>query len=288
MENVITISNVNKQFKGFHLKDLSFSVKKGFITGFIGPNGSGKTTTIKLIMNLLKEDSGNIQLFGLNHENHTKEIKERIGFVYADHHFYEILTTNQMKEIIAPFYKNWSEKDFKRYMNDFNLPLNKKIKKLSSGMKMKFAIAIALSHQADLIIMDEPTSGLDPIARREILDLFKDIIQDEEKTIFFSTHITSDLEHIADYITFIHDGEILLNNEKDMLLEKYKIIRGAKKYLDEHTRQLFLGIRETDAGFEGLVNDEKTIRELLGPQVIYDRVSLEDIMYYTTRRGQYV
>lgn len=286
MEDAVKLTNVSKSFNGFSVDDLTFSIKKGFITGFIGPNGAGKTTTIKLIMNLLKRDAGSIDVFGLDNIKHNKEIKEGIGFVYADNHFYDHLSVEAMKRVIASFYKQWDEDTFQRYVKDFNLPRNRQIKKLSRGMKMKFAIAVALSHNADLIIMDEPTSGLDPVIRSEILDILAEIIQDEEKTIFFSTHITSDLEQIADFITFIDDGKIVFSETKDDILDQYRIVKGANELLDADTRKVFTGLRETRVGFEGLTRDSAQVRALFGDQVIFERPSLEDIMVYTARSDQ--
>lgn len=286
MEDTVKLTNVSKAFNGFRVDNLSFSLKKGFITGFIGPNGAGKTTTIKLIMNLIKRDSGSVEVFGLDNMKHGKEIKERIGFVYADNHFYDHLTVEQMKRVIAPFYKQWDEDVFNRYIADFNLPRNRTIKKLSRGMKTKFAIAVALSHHADLIIMDEPTSGLDPVFRSEILDILSEVMQDENKTIFFSTHITTDLEQIADFVTYIYDGRIVFSEEKDSILEQYRIVKGAKELLDRDTRQVFLGLRETSVGFEGLTRHVEEVRKLFGDHALFETPTLEEIMVYTARGGQ--
>jgi len=207
MEDVAVLDRVSKFYKGFKLDRISFSLKKGFIHGLIGRNGAGKTTTIKLMMDLVRPDEGSIRIFGLDNRRHGKEIRRRIGFVYAENPFYDDLTAENMKRVVASFYKDWDEGAFRRYLKLFDLPANKKIKHLSKGMKMKFSIALALSHHADFIIMDEPTSGLDPVVRREILELLSEVIQDENKTVLFSTHITSDLEQVADTVTFIHDGK---------------------------------------------------------------------------------
>ena len=286
MEDAVKLTNVSKSFDGFSLDRLSFSIKKGFITGFIGPNGAGKTTTIKLIMNLIKPDSGSIDVFGMDIVKHEKEIKERIGFVYADNHFYDHLSVESMKKVIASFYKQWDEHTFQRFVKEFNLPPKRKIKQLSRGMKVKFALAVALSHNADLIVMDEPTSGLDPVFRSEILDILTEVIQDEEKTIFFSTHITSDLERIADYVTYIYDGRIVFSEEKDNILEQYLIVKGAKELLDADTRRVFDGLRETGVGFEGLTRHAAQARSLFGDEVVFERPSLEEIMVFTARSGQ--
>ncbi|WP_027964920.1 ABC transporter ATP-binding protein [Halalkalibacillus halophilus] len=281
MEDAVIFSNVNKSYQGFQIKDLSLSVKKGYITGFIGPNGAGKTTTIKLMLNLLEQDSGAIKVFGDDYSNHQKDIRQRIGFIYADHQLYEHLTIKKMKKIIAPFYSKWDDDVFAYYMKRLDLPWNRKIKYLSKGMTTKLSIAIALSHHADLMILDEPTSGLDPISRREIIDILTDVIQDEEKTIFFSTHIISDIEQIADYITLINDGRIILNEDKETMKEQHYIVRGACELIDSDIRKLFLQIRETSIGFEALTNQPEVVRKLMGDYIVMERASLEDIMVYT-------
>lgn len=285
MDHIIAVENVSKSFKGFQLNNLSFSVKKGFITGFIGPNGAGKTSTIKLIMNLLAKDSGNIKIFGLDHVKNEKEIKERIGFVYADNHYYEHLTVQQIKKVIAPFYKSWDDPAFEHYIERFELPKNKKIKHLSKGMKMKLSLALALSHNAELILMDEPTSGLDPVFRNEILDILGEIMLNENKTIFFSTHITSDLEKIADYILFINKGKMVFSENKDDILNKYRIVKGGKELLDNDTRKMFVGLRETALGFEGLAFYSEQMEQDFQNVAFLEIPSLEEIMVYTVKGG---
>ena len=286
MENVIELHNVNKTFNGFQLKDFSISVKKGYVTGFIGGNGAGKSTTIKLIMNLLQQDSGSISIFGMDYKKHEKEIKQRIGFVYDENIFYENLNLKDMKKIIQPAYKNWDEAAFQRYINQFELPLNKKIKTFSKGMKMKASLAIALAHHAELIIMDEPTSGLDPIFRRELLNTLHELMQDGEKTIFFSTHITTDLDRIADYITFIQSGEHMFTKEFYKIEEEYAIVKGALDLLDRETEQEFIAIRKSNIGFEALTACKNRVENLFGDTVILEKPSLEDIMYYTKKGGE--
>ncbi|WP_312906562.1 ABC transporter ATP-binding protein [Tissierella praeacuta] len=280
---MLEIKNLSKDFKKFKLNNISFKLEPGYIMGFIGPNGSGKSTTIKLIMNLLKKDSGEIKVFGKDHIQFEKEIKNKIGFVYDEFYFYEDLTIKQMKNIIGPFYKEWDDKLFNKYIEDFKLDPSQKIKRLSKGMKMKFSLAVALSHNADLIIMDEPTSGLDPVFRREILDILYNVIQDEKKSIFFSTHITTDLEKIADYITFINNGTIVFSRGKDEILESYGIVKGGNNLLDKDIRKEFIGLRETKVGFEGLVDNPQKLKRLFGSEVIIERPTLEDIMVYSVR-----
>ncbi|MCY8484300.1 ABC transporter ATP-binding protein [Bacillus atrophaeus] len=283
MENVIELKHVYKSFGDFQLKDISMTVKKGFITGFIGGNGVGKSTTIKLIMNLLQPDSGSISIFGLDHKEHEKEIKRRIGFVFDENIFYAHLTLAEMKEMIRPCYMNWDDSLFNHYVEIFELPLNKKIKSFSKGMMMKASLSIALSHHAELIIMDEPTSGLDPIFRREFLDILHNIMQDGKKTIFFSTHITTDLDRIADYITFIHNGEHIFTKKSYQIQEEYAIVRGGMELLDRDTEQEFISIRKSNAGFEALTANKARVEDVFGDLVLIEKPTIEELMFYTKK-----
>lgn len=286
--NILEIKNLAKKYDRFKLDKISFNLKRGYVMGFIGPNGAGKSTTIKLIMNLIKKDSGSIKIFGLDNIKNEKEIKQKIGFVYDDSHFYEGLSVTRMKNVIAPFYKNWDDNAFDKYTSDFGLPKDKKIKELSKGMKMKFSIALALSHNAELIIMDEPTSGLDPVFRSDILDTLYSVIQDDKKSILFSTHITSDLEKIADYITFLNDGKIVFSAPKDEILEKYKIIKGDNSILNDEIKSEFIGINENSYGFEALTDNVPKISKMLNDKVLIEKASLDDIMVYTVRSDKNV
>lgn len=283
MENILEIKDLSKIYKGFKLDNISFNLKKGYIMGLIGPNGAGKSTTIKLIMNLIKKASGSINVFGLDNIKHEKEIKQRIGFVYDESYFYEELNLIEMKNIIASFYKRWDNDIFNKYMKEFNLPVKKKIKQLSKGMKMKYSLAIALSHNAEFIIMDEPTSGLDPVFRREMLDILYSVIQDENKAILFSTHITTDLEKIADYITFLNLGNIVFSDTKDNILENYSIVKGDNSLLTEEIENKFIGVQKNSFGFEGLTDCTEDIEKKFENKVLIEKASLEDIMVYTVR-----
>lgn len=282
------VKNLNKNYKGFALKDLNFKLERGYIMGFIGQNGAGKTTTIKLIMNLIRRNSGEIRIFGLDNIKNEKDVKQKIGFVYDETYCYEDLSLVEMKNIISRFYKEWDDNTFNRYMSDFNLPKDKKIKELSKGMKIKYSLAIALSHKAELIVMDEPTSGLDPVFRSELLEILSSIIQDENKSVFFSTHITTDLEKVADYITFINDGKIVFSAAKDSILEKYKIVKGDNSLIDADTKKEFIGIRQNSFGFDALTDDISKIKNIFGAEVLFERASLEDIMVYTVRGNRNV
>ncbi|KAA0769805.1 ABC transporter ATP-binding protein [Bacillus sp. BB51/4] len=280
MENVIELQNVSKSFKGFQINNFSMEVKKGFVTGFIGGNGSGKSTTIKMIMNLINPDSGNVSLFGMNYSTDAKRIKERIGFVYDDNVFYDELTLKEITKIIAPAYKKWDFNQFTYYKDLFELPLNKKMKTFSKGMKMKASLAIALSHHAELIIMDEPTSGLDPVFRRELLDVLQNIMQDGEKTIFFSSHITTDLDRIADYITLIQNGKHIFTKDIYAIAEDYVLVKGPLDLLKFDTEREFISVRKANTGFEGLIENAHSIENLFDKDVVIEKPSLEDIMYF--------
>lgn len=190
-----------------------------------------------------------------------------------------------MKNLIAPFYKNWDDAAYNRYLKHFRLDENKKISDLSKGMRMKFSIALALSHQADLLIMDEPTSGLDPLVREELLTILLKLIQDEHKSVFFSTHITSDLDKVADYILLINDGELLLNIPKDDLLESHAIVKGSLELLTEATKELFISFKQNGYGFEALTNNKAAARRALGAGAVFEKPTLEDIMLFYTRKG---
>ncbi|WP_186577961.1 ABC transporter ATP-binding protein [Aquibacillus kalidii] len=280
MGNVVELKNVTKKFKDFSIKNMDLQVKQGFVTGFIGANGAGKSTTIKMMMNLLKPDSGEVKLFGLDYKTEEKAIKERIGFVYDGNVFFEGLNLKDIKRIVGPAYKRWDDTLFYHYIEQFELPLNKAMKTFSKGMKMKASLAIALSHNAELIIMDEPTAGLDPIFRRELLDLLQELMLDGSRTIFFSTHITIDLDRIADYIAFLQNGELVFNHSIHDVTENYALVKGGRELLDSDTKKAFVHIDRASTGFEALTNNIKLVKDTFGDTVIIERASLEDIMNY--------
>lgn len=277
MKDILRVKNLNKSYKNFSLTDVSFSLSEGCITGFIGINGAGKTTTLRTILNLAKKDSGNIQFFGLDMNKNEQQIKNRIGVVLDDGCFYEELSMAEMKSILASAYTDWSEQDFKHYMDMFSLDPKKKINTLSKGMKMKYALTLALSHNAELLIMDEPTSGLDPLSRSQLLNVLNDYMENGGKGVLFSTHITSDLDKIADMLIMIHNGRIVFQEEKDFLLDNYRIIKGDKKLLTANIRQLFLNITETAFGFTGVTRHAARVQPYL-PDALTERPTIEDIM----------
>lgn len=238
MEHILEVSGLNKSYSNFSLSNVSFSIPEGSITGFIGINGAGKTTVIRSILGLAKFDSGNVKIFGQNIESNTKKIKERIGVVLDDSGFYEEFSLEEMKSIIAPAYRNWQEQDYKNYMEQFELNPKQKISTLSKGMKMQYSLALALSHRAELLIMDEPTSGLDPLIRSQLLKILSDYMKQDGRAVFFSTHITSDLDQIADNLVLIDHGHILFQQRKDVLFDSYRLVRGNSGALNDEIRKL--------------------------------------------------
>lgn len=286
MSDVIRLDHLTKSYDRFELRDISLSIKEGFITGLIGPNGAGKTSLIKMMMGMIYPDQGNITMLGQNNQLYQAAVKERIGYVSDENIYYENLTVKQMKRVIAPFYTRWNEDTYVKFQELFKLPPGKKIKDLSKGMKIKFSLAIALSHGADLLIMDEPTSGLDPIFRREMLELLSEHIQDEKKSILFSTHNTMDLDRIADYIVFINEGRIVFNEMKESISERYLLVKGGKELLDRDVRRWFAGIRENGLGFEGLISNRAEGERYFRDTAICETPTLEEIMYFTVKGSE--
>lgn len=284
--NAIELRNLTKAYPGFTVGHVTLDVKQGYITGLIGPNGVGKSTLIKMMVGLIRPDSGSVKILGCEMPRQEIDIKHRIGIVSDDCFYYEHLTIRDTKKMIAPFYKKWNEKKFNSYLEQFELSPKKKIKDLSRGMKVKLSLAVALSHEAELLIMDEPTSGLDPVFRRELLDLLADMMQDERNSIIFSSHITTDLDRIADYIAFINRGKLVFNEAKDEVLDRYAIVKGGSELLDSDIRNKFVGIRETAVGFEGLVDNRQEAAQLFGNYAVFEKPSLEEIIYFTTKGGR--
>ena len=242
--NILEVTGLCKSYRDFALKDITFSVPEGCIAGFIGVNGAGKTTTLKSILGLVRPSAGQIRVFGLNMAANEREIKDRIGVVFDDGQFYMELTLKEMKNVLAAAYSSWSESDFAGWLDRFELSPRQKISELSKGMRMKFALALALSHKAELLLMDEPTSGLDPLIRAEFLHVLTDYMEQGGKGVLFSTHITSDLDKVADMLIMIDRGRIAFQEEKDALMDSYRIIKGDPAMLSEETRKLFLKLEE--------------------------------------------
>ena len=277
MENNIEVNNLSKKYDGFELKNINFAVPKGSIVGFVGENGAGKTTTIKSILNITNAN-GNIKILGKDIKQHEKEIKQNIGVVLDDSFLSDYLTAKQINSIMKDIYKEWNESKYINYLKQFNLPTNKLLKDYSSGMKMKLKIATAISHNPKLLILDEPTSGLDPVVRNEILDIFRNYIEeDETRSIFISTHITTDLEHISDYIVFIEKGEIIFNIPTAELLENYGIIKCSKEEFLNIDKQDYIRFKKEKYQYEVLTDNKENIIKKYDITTI-DKPSIEDIM----------
>jgi ABC-2 type transport system ATP-binding protein len=277
-EYALQVSNLRKTFKGFTLDDVNFALPKGFVMGLVGPNGAGKTTIIKLIMNLISREAGEVRILGMDNREEEARAKARIGFVYDVMPFYADVSLKATKKAIAPFYERWNERLFQELASTFELPMKKRVKKLSQGMKTKFALALALSHEADLLILDEPTTGLDPVFRRELLHGLSDLLQDERKSVLFSTHITSDLERIADYVTFIRDGRILLTDTREVLRESWGVVRGPEAAVERLAPELRRGTRRQSHGLDVLTSDAEAARRSLDKGVIVEKATFEDIV----------
>ncbi|MCI5602990.1 MAG: ABC transporter ATP-binding protein [Clostridiales bacterium] len=278
-ENAIEINNLVKKYDGFTLGEISFAVPTGSIMGFVGQNGSGKSTTIKSILNIIKNDSGEIKIFGLDHIKYEKEIKEKIAVVFDTLPFHESLNGKQINNIMNNMYMEWSEETFYGYLERFHLPVKKKLGEFSKGMKMKFQIATALSHNASLLIMDEATAGLDPVVRSEMLDVFMEFMQDETHSILMSSHITSDLERIADKLTFIHNGKIILSGYKDEILENHGIIQCSLDEIKEIDDEDIISIRTNKYAASIMVKNRRQC-EIKYSGALIDNASLDDILLY--------
>lgn len=280
MENCIEVKGITKKYPRFSLKDVSFSVPCGSVVGFIGENGAGKSTSIKAILGLVKPDGGEITVLGEDSRKLTAETKEKIGVVFDGLTFPENLTAKQLDKVMKGIYKTWSGEKFFGFMTKFELPVDKKFKTFSRGMVMRLSIAAALSHGTQLLVLDEPTSGLDPVMRSEILDIFLDFMQDETHSILMSTHITSDLEHIADYICFIHKGEIVFTEERNEMLEKHRILKCTEEQLSQIDKADIIGLRK--GRFQ---NEVLTTNAAKYPDIPADAPTIEEIMVFCVKEG---
>lgn len=284
MENILEINRLCKSYGDFSLRDVSFALPKGYIMGFVGQNGSGKTTTIRSILNMAKADSGKISVFGLDSVSDTIAIKERLGVVFDELYLAEHLNARQIEQQLKPFYKDWSTEDFFRRIKDFGLPDDKKVGDFSKGMKMKLMIAVALSHNAELIVLDEPTSGLDPVARDELLDILTEYIEDENRGVLFSTHITADVERIADYVTILHNGKVWFTGTKDELAEGYAVVKGAEADIPEALKAKLIGFHAYRNGFEALIKAD----DLAGvpSSLEHEKASIDEILVYIAKEDK--
>lgn len=279
IKNVVELKDVTKDYGDFKLDQVSFTVPEGSVCGFIGQNGAGKTTTIKLMLDVIKADKGEIRLFGENIEKDSARLREDIGVVFDEMGFHEFMTGRDINIMMKNIYKKWDEEMFFDYLKRFSLPSRKKCGDFSRGMRMKLQIAVALSHHAKLLIMDEPTSGLDPIVRNEMIQIFREFVIEEDHTILLSSHITGDLEKLADEVVFINAGKIVLAGNKDDILEKHGLLKCKKSELEKISEPLIVNVQPGTFGVEVLVNDRK-VCEKLYPQMVIEPATLEDIMLF--------
>lgn len=282
MEYAINVTGLCKSYQDFALDNVSFAVPKGSIMGFIGENGAGKSTTIKAMLNLIHRDAGTVEILGMDLDSHEKEIKERIGVVFDECCFHDNLTPADISKILGNIYQNWDGKLYQKYLAQFGLDAKKKIKEFSRGMKMKLGIAAALAHRPDVLILDEATSGLDPIVREEILDIFLDFIQDENHAILISSHITSDLDKIADYLTFIHHGRIILSDGRDDLMDSMGIVKCGIEDLAKIEKDQIIRYRKNQFSCEVLVRNKRSFAAG-HPNMVIDPVTTEAIMLFYSR-----
>jgi len=279
--NILEVSGLEKQYKNFKLHNVSFSIPEGTVMGLIGENGAGKSTVINMIIGAVIKDEGMISLFGKDSKNFDYTLRNDIGIVLAGCGFPEELCAKDANRILKSIYFNWNESEFFRLLSKFNLEEKKKIKDYSTGMKMKFELAVALSHKAKLLILDEITNGLDPMARNEILDILLDFIQDETCSVLISSHIIGDLEKICDYITFLHKGKLIFSEEKDMLLEKYAVVNIDEHKLSELNEEAIVAIDKTRFSSKALV-----IKDMVPREFDAEKTSIEDIMLFYMKRGE--
>lgn len=283
MNNYLEVRNLSKSFEGFRLHDITFTLPKGYIMGLIGPNGSGKTTTIKLILNMLKRTSGEVKILGFDNIANEQEAKRNLGVVFDSNYFSDEWKISQVEKSVSAFYENWNTQKFSETLKKFQIQPSKKVKELSKGMQMKLMLACAFSYDAKLLILDEPTSGLDPVSRDELLHILSEYIEDGEHSVLFSTHITGDLERAADYITYISYGELFFSGGKDEFVDMFRIVKGGREELSLDLRKKMLGIREFSTGFEALAKTED-LKQFSHLNV--EPATIDDIVVFTSKRGE--
>lgn len=281
MSNALDVQNISKTYSDFSLDSVSFSLPAGYIMGFVGQNGAGKTTTIRCILNMAVRDGGEIKIFGLDNVCDELAVKQKLAVVFDEIFFVDTWRINEVEKAIRGFYSGWDSKLYGEYVRKFQLSPKKRVKELSRGMKMKLMLAVAMSHDAKLLILDEPTSGLDPVARDELLNILREYISDGEKSVFFSTHITSDLDRIADYITLIDHGKIFYTGTKDNLVEHFSIVKGSKNDLTDDMKKKIIGLSITSAGFTGMMQ----VSEMKGlpSSIVAESPSIDEILVHISK-----
>lgn len=282
---MLIVDKLNKKYPSFILKDVSFSLPAGYIMGFIGENGAGKTTTLKSIMNIVRPDSGRITFLGKDMHAHEFELKQKIGFMLGAVDFYPKHQVRKMIDVYKRFYEEWDDAAFAMHLKRFHIDERKKISELSAGTRVKLGISMALSHNAKLVILDEPTSGLDPVAREELLNLLREIVEDGEKSVLFSTHITSDLDKCADFVIFIRNGELIARDTKDVLIEKHVVVKGKLADLSGKLKHHLISYKTNSFGFSGLMLKADLDRGIYGMALQTEKPNLEDLILYYNLGG---
>jgi ABC-type multidrug transport system, ATPase component len=282
MTDHLVLKNVEKSFPGFKLENINLSLPKGYIMGLVGPNGAGKTTTIQLILNMLEKDAGEILVFGKDNIKSEKAIKQDVGVVFDSIFYVDSWTTKDTEKAVSAFYDSWNHEVFTEMLGRFDLPKGKKVCEFSRGMQMKLMLACAFSHNAKLLILDEPTSGLDPVIRDEFLETLQEYIKDGERSVLFSTHITTDLERVADYITLINQGKVVYTGSMDDLMSSYFLIKGKAKDLTTELEKSIIGLRKTNMGFEGLIEAKEATQYR---NCILDTPTIDDIVVRISKGG---
>jgi len=277
MANTLEISQLRKEYRGFTLQDISLVVPEGTIMGFIGPNGAGKTTTIKIIMDMIKPIAGEVKIFGLDHTKHIKEIKNRVGYVGEDQFFYGDKTVAWTGKFVSEFYDNWDANTFQSLLTEFVISRTKKTRELSKGMKVKLSLALALAHNPEFMILDEPTAGLDPVIRRDILERFRSFADDGKKSVLISSHITDDITRIADSVTFLVEGKIVLSEAKDELLSKWKRIHYKEGALDETIVKSLTSRKAHMFAHSGVTDNYTTLKESLAEGMSKEEIKIENV-----------
>lgn len=277
---MLEVNGLCKKYSEFELKNVSFSLEPGYIIGFIGRNGAGKTTTLKSILNLISPSAGSVRMFDMDMSSNEIQCKQHIGIVLGEFVYYQDKRIKNITKVVKRFYDEWDDALYRDYIKRFGLDENKRVKELSAGMKVKYALSLALSHNAKLLILDEPTSGLDPVSRDEIMDIFRKVVETGERSILFSTHITSDLDKCADYIVYIHNGEIIMNDDRESIINGFRLVQGRKDELTAELKSMLIGIKETAFGFTGMIRT----RDLAYADGLQSaKADIESIMVYTEK-----
>lgn len=282
MDYILEVDHLTKNYKDFSVKDVSLKIPKGTIMGLIGENGAGKSTIINTILNIAKKDAGEIKIFDKDAYEYESVIKEDIAVIFDECHYNPNFKINVIGKIMSKIYKNWNQETYLSYIEKFDLPKNKKIKDFSKGMKMKLSFAVAFSHYPKLLILDEATSGLDPIVRDEILDILKDFIMEDENAVLISSHITSDLDKIADYISFIHNGELLFTKTYEDIQDNYGIIRCGKQLFETLNKEDIIAYKKEDFEYQILINERQEFSKIY-QDVVIEKADIEDLMLFYIR-----